>query len=407
MRTLDIAIAGAGPAGLAAALFLAEAGHRVTILERFEAPRPLGSGLILQPTGLSVLARLGLLERILALGARIDRLVGHEVERGRTVLDARYGRRRAGARFGLAVHRAALFNVLYEAVRERGIAVETGIEVAGFEPASGGGFVLDARGRRHGPFALVVDASGARSPLRSYLSDGKGGTELAYGAIWATLRWAGGFDPHALTQAYERARVMIGILPIGRQRPGDDEEAAFFWSLKVADHAALVDGGISAWKARVLGLWPEAEPYLAQVDDFDRFVLARYRHHTLARPFREGLVAIGDCAHSTSPQLGQGANMALIDAAALASALDCHDDLSDALSAYAAMRRRHVRLYQALSAVFTPFYQSDSAILPLLRDRLVPALARIPPGPQILSAIVSGFLVDPLKPVGIAEPDWR
>src|SRR5690606_18934644 len=48
--TLSIAIAGAGPAGLAAARYLHRAGHRITIFERFENPAPVGSGLILQPT---------------------------------------------------------------------------------------------------------------------------------------------------------------------------------------------------------------------------------------------------------------------------------------------------------------------------------------------------------------------
>ena len=46
-RSYDIAIAGAGPAGLAAALYLKRAGHKVTIFERFDAPKPVGSGLIL------------------------------------------------------------------------------------------------------------------------------------------------------------------------------------------------------------------------------------------------------------------------------------------------------------------------------------------------------------------------
>ena len=74
-RFLDIAIAGAGPAGLAAALYLKRAGHRVTIFERFDKPAPVGSGLILQPTGLTVLDDLGLLAEIRALGSRIDRLL--------------------------------------------------------------------------------------------------------------------------------------------------------------------------------------------------------------------------------------------------------------------------------------------------------------------------------------------
>lgn len=115
-NSLDIAIAGAGPAGLAAALYLTRAGHRVTIFERFDQPQPVGSGLILQPTGLTVLADLGLLDDILALGSRIDRLHGADAKTGRTVLDVRYDAR-SGGRFGLAVHRAALFGVLFRAAR--------------------------------------------------------------------------------------------------------------------------------------------------------------------------------------------------------------------------------------------------------------------------------------------------
>src|SRR5215467_14623649 len=101
-------------------------------------------------------------------------------------------------------------------------------------------------------------------------------------------------------------------------------------------------------------------------------------------PAGRKLVAIGDAAHSTSPQLGQGANMALLDARALQIALRRHDDLSAALAGYARMRRWHVRLYQALSLTLTPFYQSDSRWLPGLRDIVVPIATTVPPLPQIL-----------------------
>jgi len=42
---LSIAVCGAGPAGLAAACFLHDAGHRVRLLERVPEPRPIGAGL--------------------------------------------------------------------------------------------------------------------------------------------------------------------------------------------------------------------------------------------------------------------------------------------------------------------------------------------------------------------------
>ena len=67
-------------------------------------------------------------------------------------------------------------------------------------------------------------------------------------------------------------------------------------------------------------------------------------------------------------------------------------DLPAALDSYARKRRLHVKLYQGLSRVFTPFYQSDSLVLPLFRDHLVAALSRVPHVQRLLASIVSGQL---------------
>ena len=388
---LDIAIAGAGPAGLAAALSLHRDGHRVSIFERFETARPIGSGLILQPTGQAVLNELGLWDAIKALGQPLDRLIGTDAKSGRTVLDMRYAALKGLGR-GLGVHRAALFNVLHAAVRTSGIALATGATVTG---ADGGYLLLD--GRREGPFDLVVDALGANSPLRPLLHEPGPTRSLEFGAIWGTVPWIDqGFDAAALTQRYLGASVMIGVLPIGRQAAGGPTLASFFWSLKWTDYQALLDGGYPAWCERVLSLWPETAPHLEALADFGALSLARYSHHTAATPFGERLVAVGDAAHSTSPQLGQGANMALLDARALTLALRMADT-GAALETYRWLRRGHVRLYQALSLTLTPFYQSESRALPILRDILVPIAVTVPPLPQFLAALVAGRLLDPFK----------
>lgn len=390
-KALDIAIAGAGPAGLAAALSLHRDGHRVRIFERFETARSIGSGLMLQPTGQAVLAELGLWEKMRPLGQPIDRLVGKDARTGRVVLEMRYAAMPSLGR-ALGIHRAALFNVLHDAVVEAGIAVETGRTITGAEPGR-----LAFGERSEGPFDLVVDALGAGSPLRQMLPGVRPPRHLEFGAIWGMVPWVdAGFDAHALMQRYVGANVMIGVLPIGQQSAGGEPLASFFWSLKAQEHAALVEQGFAAWRERVQSLWPETSPHLDALASFDSLSLARYAHQTVPMPVGERLVAIGDAAHSTSPQLGQGANMALLDARALALALR-DSELVSGLARYARMRRWHVRLYQALSYTLTPFYQSDSRWLPVLRDILVPIATTIPPLPQFLASLVAGRLLDPLK----------
>ncbi|MBU2109271.1 MAG: FAD-dependent monooxygenase [Alphaproteobacteria bacterium] len=405
-QKLDIAIAGAGPAGLAAALFLKRAGHRVVLFERFEQPAPVGSGLILQPTGLTVLDAQGLLDGIKALGSRIDRLHGADARSGRTVLDVRYGAQRGG-RFGLAVHRAALFGVLHAAAVAEGMPITTGAEVEDVDGSGARAVLEGANGRKLGAFDLVVDATGTRSRLKRHARRAAEPMPLAYGAFWASLGWRGkGFDANALLQRYDKASVMIGVLPIGRPDAEAQPMAAFFWSIKPRDADRVRAEGLDAWKDRVLSLWPDCEAFTSQISSFEQLSLAQYGHHTLAIPAGRRLAVIGDAAHSTSPQLGQGANMALLDAAALAFALERAASVDDALDAYARSRRRHVRVFQTLSRAFTPFYQSDSTVLPFIRDRLVATVAKIPPGPQVLASLVAGTLVDPFRAAGLAECDW-
>jgi 2-polyprenyl-6-methoxyphenol hydroxylase-like FAD-dependent oxidoreductase len=406
VKSLKIAIVGAGPAGLAAALFLSRAGHTTEIIERFDNPAPVGSALMLQPTGLTVLESLGLGPAIHAAGNRIDRLFGTETKRGRIVLDVRYDRL-AGGRYGLAVHRATLFDTLYDEVSARRHLVFTGRRVTGALEEGSQTYLTIEGGERLGPYDLVVDASGARSELIAASPVAPQTRNLAYGAFWATLNCPDGLvDERALTQRYDQAKVMIGVLPIGQRKPDLPKQAALFWSLKIADADEVRRQGLDRWKSAVRGYWPECQPLLDQIIDWDQLTLARYTHRTAAMPYSGRTVFVGDSAHSTSPQLGQGANMALLDVAALAHALAGNEDIGAALADYANARRMHVRLFQLLSLVFTPFYQSDSTALAWIRDRLVATIAKVPPGPQILASIVSGTLIDPFASAGLSECDW-
>ena len=390
-----ISIIGAGPAGLAAALMLVRQGRDVVVFERFEQAGPVGAGFMLQPTGLAVLDELGLTPAVEAMAQPVDRLFGREFRRGRIVLDVRYADLKR-PRPALGVHRAALFDVLYRACVDAGVRFETGREIVAAEA----GRLTDARGVTTPAFDLVIDASGARSQIAAAL--GAAPRPLAWGALWATVPWPGEpFDLRALQQVYRGASKMVGVLPVGARPGNPDRLATFFWSLRTDDHAAWRAAGLDAWKAEVGALWPDTAGLLESLTDPDQLTMARYGHHTLARPVADRLAIIGDAAHSTSPQLGQGVNMGLLDAQALADALTRHRDLPTALKAYAAARRWHVRLYQALSLGFTPFYQADGRFLPWIRDHVLGKLARLPLSPRLLAGTVSGLLLDP-RPRGRA-----
>lgn len=381
--TYRIAIAGAGMGGLAAAALLAQDGHAVTLYERFAEARPVGSGLVVQPVGLAVLDALGAGDEARRLGAPLTRMLGHSDSR--IALDVAY---RPGQP-GLAMHRAALFHCLWQAATRAGVSPTTGHTATGTRETPAGIHLTTDRGD-HGPFDLIVDASGAGSPLSPLKS-----RPLPFGAVWAHVPWPTTDLPtDQLRQRYHRASRMAGVLPIGRL-PGDPTpRAAVFWSLSSAELDLWPSRDLTDWTAEAASFWPALSPFLAQITDKAQLTPARYSHGTLAKPHSQRLIQIGDAAHRASPQLGQGANMALLDARALALALRL--PLEDALPRYRQTRRWHLGLYQFLSAAFTPQYQSHSRALPALRDRFLSPLSRLWPLPRILSALVSGDLIPPI-----------
>ena len=390
-RPLKIGIAGAGIGGLAAACFLARDGHDVTLFDQFEQAGPVGSGLMLQETGLAVLGALSLRDAALRHGAPIHRLHGIATDTGRAVLDVRYAALRESL-IGLGIQRAALFQLLFDAALAQGGQLVTGTTIARLGE--------DARTFRTsesenlGPFDVLVDALGANSPL----SD-KPAKPLPFGALWATLPWDHtlGFNDTALEQRYRAASRMAGVMPSGRLSEQGEPTLTYFWSIRTGAYEAWRQAPLADWKDEARRLWPETEPLLDRIGHHDALTYARYVHRTHKRPVEGRLVHLGDSWHATSPQLGQGGNMALLDAYALALALKADGDLPARLARYARLRTGHVRLYQAMSFLFTPVYQSDSKILPWFRDRVAARLSRIWPAPPLLAAMVAGVLGRPLK----------
>jgi 2-polyprenyl-6-methoxyphenol hydroxylase-like FAD-dependent oxidoreductase len=91
-----------------------------------------------------------------------------------------------------------------------------------------------------------------------------------------------------------------------------------------------------------------------------------------------------------SPQLGQGVNMALLDAWSLTSALRDAEHLDAALARFEHERRAHVAIYQFWSRWLTPAFQSDFDSVATLRDLLLGPMGRVPMGRGLMLRVLSG-----------------
>ena len=187
---------GLGTAGAASALFLARQGYRVKVFEKARegGTSVLGAGIGLQPIGLTVLRRLGLLDSILEHGHRVDRLHG-VTSHGKPVLDLNYGDFHADVH-GVGLNRSVLFCELADAAAAHPnveVCYEADIvdaHIAGTETESPrpGSWLVDSQSPQQpdGPFDCVIFADG-RSSIRRKFPVAASETWNKFGCLWALL----------------------------------------------------------------------------------------------------------------------------------------------------------------------------------------------------------------------------
>jgi 2-polyprenyl-6-methoxyphenol hydroxylase-like FAD-dependent oxidoreductase len=298
---------------------------------------------------------------------------------------------------GLGLHRAALFKALNDSMNAAGAKLVSGFEAVKIKDMSAPRLIA-RDGRAEGPFDLVVDCAGAHDTLRKSLNVPQEDPVYPWGCLWAILPDRTGAFEKELRQVCESTEIMIGILPVGRI-PGAEAEGdhvALFWSLLHKQYGAQRAVGIDILRGRIEHYWPQAKPILDELHEINQFTLATYRDVRM-RTWRERRVlVIGDAAHGTSPQLGQGANLALIDAITLASALRQNTDVEIALAAYEKMRRPHLRYYQMASRRVTVMFQSHKRMAGWFRDIFFGPMAKTPGTARIMRTTLAGVRKYPL-----------
>ena len=381
----SIAIVGGGTAGAASALFLSRAGHRVTLFERVAEPAAVGAGILLQPTGMHVLQALGLFDEIAAHGARITRLFGTTATQ-KTVMDVRYQYFEPNS-YGLGLHRGALFSVLWNALANAGVEIRSGIDVTRADQHSGGAQLYSGTNEL-GEYDCVIVANGTHSQLRDALKVPSKVIPYPWGALWAVVP-DGGFTAGTLRQWFRNAEQMLGLMPTGRNYGEQQPVLSFFWSLPAASVPAWREAGLDRWKETVLKLAP-IQHVLDHIQSPEQLTFASYADVQMRYWNDRRIVCIGDCAHATSPQLGQGANLALVDAMTLAQCFAGSGKVEQALQLYSCTRKAHLRYYQSASRWLTPMFQSHSRIGSSLRDLGLGLVCRTPFLKQQMALTLSG-----------------
>jgi menaquinone-9 beta-reductase len=394
----DVVIGGAGPAGALSALLLARQGHRVLLLDRHAFARPKPCGDCLSAGATQLLARVGLLDRVLAAGpARID---------GWRVV-APGGHSSSGSFQGvtaLAMERSRLDAELLLAAREAGVRFVHG-RVGELIRSGRGGRVQGVRGRAADgtPFRcrarLVVGADGLRSTIARRLGLVRRQPRLRKVSLTIHV------DLPALDPRQGEMHVLdggcIGFAPVGHGR----------------FNLTLVVTGDRAGELRRLGPRDFLRQWLARAPDLHRRVGDIGPGRILASgpfdwPVRSataaGAALVGDAAGYYDPFTGQGMYRGMAGAEILADAVGPHlgsqDRLDRALRSYARRHRRLAepprRLQRVIETVLARPVTADLALRRLARapeamDRLVAVTGDLRPARSLISPRLLSTLLLP------------
>ncbi|MFD7691555.1 FAD-dependent oxidoreductase [Streptomyces sp. NPDC059781] len=347
----EVAIVGAGPAGLLLGLLLGLRGRRVLLIEREEEPVPGGPGNgicpILQPATLGILDRLGLLPELAANTTPVTH--GEVAAGGATVASYAYADLPgAPVAHALPTSIVRLRDVLAAAVRALpgtelvyGATVRALVRREGAAPGVRGLELEDARGVRTLYPSLIVGCDGKRSAVREMAGIGAPARAFKRGYTELRLPLPGSWGP-VMRAAFTADGYVLGT-------PIADETLLFAWITDPDTAGEAVDGPLEALAERYARAAPQAADWIRE-HTTDRSQVREFLHH-IVRPERwtdGNVVLVGDSAHGVHVYGGQGLNLSLQDAACVASAADEAMTAGDtaALHRFEALRRPFTEAFQ-------------------------------------------------------------
>lgn len=353
---VSILIIGGGIGGLSVARELALRGMKATVLERAPQLNPVGAGIIMNPNAMGVLERNGLADQVRRDSwPYLSRETRDRSGRLLATRDYRPLYESGKLAQGALVHRAHLLDVLYRSLPPGTVTFGVSLENISSQNAD-----------------LVIGADGIRSQVRREFF---GETKPRYmGYRSHRLIMENVADVRCFTEYLGRGQ-RIGLVPIGERR-------LYVWTTYNSPHNAPLIGDFPEFfrqfsdpaLQRLFAALPPPESIITTeieelwVDDWVRVSA------------RNSAVLLGDAAHALTPNIGQGAGMAMEDAAVLAQVLAeelaSGAEIEHALGSYAKRRKPRVETVMRISREVGEDGQRTSTLGCWLRNRRIERAGR-------------------------------
>ncbi|MEZ4451825.1 MAG: FAD-dependent monooxygenase [Nannocystaceae bacterium] len=362
-----VLIVGAGIGGLTAAIALGRRGIATTVIERAGALAPAGAGITLQPNATAVLSAIGV-----GFDPSIAAPIGEVAmvdARGRTFL--------AGGAIvdeapspGVTLRRTDLHRALLAGCGPE--RVRLGVGLVGLEDRPEGVIVRTSDGDE-ARWDLVIGADGLHSAVRRAILPAAACAPRPAGqTCWRLCVEAPELAPPITVERWTPGR-RIGVVPLARG-------GLYVYLVESAAPGSVRPGSatIGELRRRFHGIDERLDAILERAEG-DPSTLVHHGELFDLPVYSSGrgrVVLIGDAGHAVTPNLGQGAAMAIEDAAALALLGSRPGGLVDLPARLAAARRRRVEAIHRTSWRLGQVAHWRSPIARWLRDALLRAVPR-------------------------------
>ena len=331
---MQIAILGAGVAGVASAIALTQQGFDVTVHERRDADANIGAGIVVWPNAAFVLDQLGMLDEIAAAAGR-PRTMCRLSQHGEALGTLDIGR--IDARMGypsLSILRTDFQRILMDKLRALGVPVQYGRRAEHIEAPDGAGARVRFGDGTTLTADLIVGADGRMaSCARRYVT---GSNAPVYQRF---VNWIGVYEGPALPLDADAVLDVwgtgerFGIVSIA---PGK----AYWAGAAAQDTVGARDPAAYRDELRRFAGWPEPVRQVIAGTPAARINKIHVHDHDPVPVWhRDNVLLVGDAAHAALPTSGQGACQALEDAWHLARCVAAHPhDPDDAFAAFTRLR---------------------------------------------------------------------